>query len=144
MAADRLADLDAIRTLTARYGLAVDSFDLEGVMDVYADDATLDLTSLGMPKLEGRAALREFYDGSIQGMEHQIHIVTNHVIELDGGDAAHGTHYVLANAHLKDGTKILVHGLHTDTYTRTDSGWRVATRVLTMLIPPVVDAPGAS
>jgi ketosteroid isomerase-like protein len=136
-----LADLEAIRTLTARYGLAVDTFDLEGVMAVYADDATLDLSALGMPVLEGKAALREFYDGSIQGMDTQIHLVANHVIALDGPDAAHGTHYVLANANLKDGTKILVHGLHTDTYRKGASGWQVATRTLSMLVPPVIDAP---
>jgi SnoaL-like domain len=76
-------------------------------------------------------------------MEHQIHAITNHLIEFDGPDAAHGTHYVLANAHLKDGTKILVHGLHDDTYVRNGSGWQVSTRSLAMLIPPVIEAPAA-
>lgn len=141
MSADRLADLDAIRTLTARYGLAVDTFDLEGVMAVYADDATLDLSALGMPTLEGKDALRAFYDGSLQGMEHQVHVVANHVVDLDGSDAAHGTHYVVANAQTKDGTKMVVHGLHTDTYRRGPSGWQVATRTLTMLTPPVIETP---
>ncbi len=141
MSAERLADLDAIRTLTARYGLAVDTFDLEGVMAVYADDATLDLTAVGMPVLEGKDALRAFYDGSIQGMEHQVHLVANHILDLDGSDAAHGTHYVLANARTKDGTTIVVHGLHTDTYRRGPSGWQVATRTLTTLSPPVFGAP---
>jgi ketosteroid isomerase-like protein len=141
MSADRLAELEEIRTLTARYGLAVDTFDLEAVLAVYADEATLDLSALGMPLVDGKAALREFYEGSIQGMEHQIHIVTNHVIDLDGDDAAHGTHYVLANAQLKDGTTFLVHGLHTDTYRKGEAGWQVATRTLSMLVPPVIEAP---
>lgn len=136
-------EIDEIRDLTHRYCSRVDGFDLEGVLGVYSDDAVLDLESLGMGRFEGQEALRGFYQGSIDGMESQAHVAANHLIELDGPDAAHGTHYVIAIANLKDGTKIHVHGLHTDTYRRTPSGWKIASRALSMLLPPVVDAPGA-
>lgn len=143
MSAQHLADLEAIRTLTARYGLAVDTFDLEGVMAVYADDATLDLSALGMGTFEGGEAIRAFYAGSIDGMAHQVHLVANHVLSVDGPDTASGTHYVHASAQLKDGTRIVVYGLHTDTYRKGAGGWQVASRTLSMLVPPVMEPPAA-
>jgi ketosteroid isomerase-like protein len=139
LAADHVVDVEEIRALTHRYALAVDRFDPDGVMDVYADDAVLDLSALAMPRLEGRDALRAFFEGSLGGMAHQSHVITNHVIVFDGADAAHGTHYVVANAHLKDGQRMLVHGLHEDAYTRTPSGWKIASRTLTMLVPPALE-----
>ncbi len=138
------SDLDEIRDLTHRYCTFVDAFDLDGVLAVYADDATLDLQALGMGLFEGREALRGFYQGSIDGMESQVHVAVNHLLGLDGPDSAHGTHYVLAIANLKDGTKINVHGLHTDTYRRTAAGWQIASRTLSMLLPPVVEAPASA
>jgi ketosteroid isomerase-like protein len=135
------SDLGEIRDLTHRYCTAVDGFDLAGVLGVYADDAKLDLEALGMGTFEGQDALRGFYRESIDGMASQVHIAANHLLELDGEDSAHGTHYVTAIANLKDGTTINVHGLHTDTYRRTPVGWRIATRTLSMLLPPVVEAP---
>ena len=137
--ADQLAHLEAIRALTHRYGLALDTFDLDGTVAVFAVDAVFDCTAFGLERLEGHESIRAFFAHNEQAMASQMHLFANHVIEFDGPRAAHGTNYLLQDGHTKTGDRITCLGLNRDRYVLTDEGWRIQERTITPLVPPQLE-----
>ena len=137
--ADQLAHLEAIRALTHRYGLALDTFDLDGTVAVFAVDAVFDCTAFGLERLEGHDSIRAFFEHNEQAMASQMHLFANHVISFDGPRAAHGTNYLLQDGQTKTGDRITCLGLNRDRYVLTDEGWRIQARTITPLVPPQLE-----
>jgi prepilin-type processing-associated H-X9-DG protein len=133
------AELEAIRALTHRYGLALDTFDLDGTVAAFAEDAVFDCTAFGLERLEGHAALRAFFDHNQAAMANQMHLFANHIIELDGPEDAHGTNYLFQDGHTKSGERIQCLGLNRDRYVRTSDGWVISERTITPLVPPQLE-----
>jgi ketosteroid isomerase-like protein len=131
-----LIDVEAIRALTHRYGLALDSFDLDGTVAVFTPDVVFDCTAFGLERLEGRESLRRFFEHNEQAMANQIHLFANHIIELDGPDEAHGSNYLIQDGYTKDGDRIQCLGLNRDRYVRTADGWLIKERTISPLVPP--------
>jgi ketosteroid isomerase-like protein len=136
---EHLADVEAIRALTHRYGLALDAFDLDGILAVFAPDGVFDCTAFGLERMEGRASLRQFFDHNEQAMANQMHVFANHIIEIDGSDEAHGTNYLLQDGYTKEGARIQCLGLNRDRYVRTPDGWLIKERTITPLVPPQLE-----
>ena len=90
----RLVDRDAIRELALRYALAVDGKDLDALASLFAPD--VDNGRFG----RGPDGVRRFYDQSLRKFHCSMHLVANHVIELDDSDHAHGVVYCLAQHHV--------------------------------------------
>ena len=137
--ADQLAQLEAIRGLTHRYGLALDTFDLDGTVAVFAADAVFDCTAFGLERLEGHDSIRAFFEHNEQAMASQMHLFANHVIAFDGPRAAHGTNYLLQDGRTKTGDRITCLGLNRDRYVLTDEGWRIQERTISPLVPPQLE-----
>ena len=131
----RVADLEEIRALTHRYGLALDTFDLDGIVTVFTPDGTFDSSAFGLEVCEGEESIRGFFGHNQQVMANQIHMFSNHIIEFDGADAAHGTNYLEQDGYTHDGARIQCLGLNRDRYVRTGDGWRIARRTITPLVP---------
>jgi SnoaL-like domain len=83
----RMEAIDEIRQLPHRYGLAVDSRDLEALAALFVSDVRVgkDLT--------GRAALAEWYGRSLERYGATIHFVGNHTIDVLTPDSASGVVY---------------------------------------------------
>ena len=139
MQASHVSDAEAIKALTHRYGLAVDTFDLDGIIAVFAADGVFDCTAFGLERLLGHDGIRRFFDHNQQAMASQIHLFANHIIEIDGPDEAHGTNYLLQDGYTKDGARIQCLGLNRDRYVRTDAGWLIKERTITPLVPPQLE-----
>jgi ketosteroid isomerase-like protein len=137
--ADQLADLEAIRALTHRYGLALDAFDLTGTVAVFTPDAVFDCTAFGRERVEGHDRLRAFYEHNQQVMASQVHVFANHIIVFDGADAAHGTNYLVQDGYTKKGDRVTCLALNRDRYVRTTEGWRIRERTIMPLLPPKVE-----
>jgi ketosteroid isomerase-like protein len=131
----RVGDLEEIRALTHRYGLALDTFDLDGIVEAFAADATFDCSAFGLEVYEGEESIRAFFAHNQQVMANQIHMYSNHIVEFDGPDEAHGTVYLEQDGYTHEGARIQCLGLNRDRYVRTDDGWRIAHRVITPLVP---------
>jgi ketosteroid isomerase-like protein len=131
----RVADLEEIRALTHRYGLALDTFDLEGIVAVFTPDGTFDCSAFGLELCKGAESIRTFFAHNQQVMANQIHMFSNHIIELDGPDEAHGTNYLEQDGYTHEGARIQCLGLNRDRYVRTDDGWRIRSRAITPLVP---------
>jgi SnoaL-like domain len=102
--AGQLADLEEIKTLSYRYALGLDRFDIEGILSVFAPDGVFDMSSVGLPRMEGRESMREFFSQrTLQVMASQVHLFGTHVIEFDGADEAHATNYLFQDGHSKEG-----------------------------------------
>jgi ketosteroid isomerase-like protein len=137
--AEQLAEVEAIRALTHRYGLALDAFDIDGTVGAFAPDAVFDCSAFGLERLHGRESLRKFFEHNEQAMANQIHLFANHIIELDGVDEARGTNYLIQDGYTKEGGRIQCLGLNRDRYARTPEGWLIKERVITPLVPPQLE-----
>jgi ketosteroid isomerase-like protein len=135
----QLADLEAIKALTHRYGIALDRFDVDAVLAAFTPDAVFDATAFGLARMDSHDDLREFFEHNREAMASQMHLFANHVIEFDGPDEAHGTNYLLEDGFAKNGARITCLGCNEDRYVRTDDGWRIAGRVITPLVPPQIE-----
>lgn len=131
-----MSDLEDLRALTHRYALLLDTATTDGIETVFADDAVFDASAIDLPVLAGIEAIRGFWTAIFDLTTHTAHVVTNHLIDVAGSSAV-GTHYLRAEMLYKDGTSTLITVLNTDTFIQTTSGWRIAQRVVTPLLPLV-------
>ncbi|MCZ6823841.1 MAG: nuclear transport factor 2 family protein, partial [Deltaproteobacteria bacterium] len=84
---ERLLAYEQIRQLAYRYALAVDSRDLDALVELFVDDV-----QVGGDRF-GRDALREDFARQLREVGIMILFVGNHVIDLDDDDHAHGVVY---------------------------------------------------
>ena len=69
------ADRLDLHELPGRYGDAIDDRNWDGLGRIFTDDATFDLTDLGVPMLTGLGAIKHFMDVDA---EHPLtHMMTN-------------------------------------------------------------------
>jgi hypothetical protein len=129
---DRLAILQLI----GRLSLTIDAKDWDAMGRLFTDTVYHDRTSLtgGEPYTAPVAQFVEGWRQTLQPMDAVHHQITNHVISLDGDQAAcaanmQGIH-VLANA--SGGPMWTVGGRHDYQLTRTPDGWRIAGLTFTL------------
>src|ERR1700719_78237 len=129
---DRLAILELIGNLA----LLLDARDWNALERLFADPVHYDRTSLfgGQPETLSPAELMAGYRQALGNLDAVHHLITCHVISLDGDQATcaadmQGTH-VLANA--SGGPMWTVGGRHDYQLTRTPGGWRVAGLTFTL------------
>jgi ketosteroid isomerase-like protein len=122
--AEQIARLDAIeqiRQLAARYALAVDSRDLETLVQLFIED--VNLGRLG----SGRDVLHKDFTRRLRRFTTSIHFVCNHVIDIENPDRATGVVYTRAEHELR-GEWIVLALQYWDTYERRDGRWYFARR----------------
>jgi len=84
---DRLESLDEIRQLPHHYALAIDSRNLDALVELFVDDVQVG------PSEAGRGALRNWFKDALSRIETSIHFVANHTIEFQDADHATGVVY---------------------------------------------------
>lgn len=135
LAPDRLADVEAIRQLTHAYSRAVDTSNLDELMDLFTDDAEWDTTAFGMGVVRGQADIREFFATLIENTSSRVHLALNHRIDVDG-DSAYATVYLHAFVVHPDGRRDESVGYYADTYALSDRGWKIRRRAAHALLEP--------
>lgn len=129
--AERLQQLEdriAIQDLVAEYCRAIDDRDLEAFLDTYTEDCVLRHKD-GAMRIDGKAALREYYTNRFLQYGLTFHYPHAHVIIFDGADHAHG--WVSGHAEMGlNGEGWLAAFRYTDIYWREEGGWRFAEREL--------------
>jgi SnoaL-like domain len=133
MSVSTTADLEdrlAILELIGRLVLLLDARDWDALEGLFTDTVYNDRTSLtgGEPETLGAAEFVGGWRYLMQNLDAVHHLVTCHVITLDGDHATcaanmQGTH-VLANS--SGGPMWTVGGRHDYQLTRTSDGWRIA------------------
>ncbi len=116
-----LTDKDAIRELAATYCYRVAEKDVEGIIQLFVPNCSMHV--LGRD-YQGADGLRELYAAALAAEPKPF--LHNHVIELQGPDAARGNCLL----EIKRGTKLEPGGggRYEDTYRREDGEWKFVTR----------------
>lgn len=132
------AEMEIIQA-THRYARGLDRFDPEEALSAFSEDAVWDATAVGLERFEGYEQIRVFFERDAEAIASQFHIVTNHVIDFDAGDRAHGSNYVFSEGQTNSGARFKAVALNEDGYVATPDGWRIASRVISALTPPEMD-----
>ncbi|MBC8740726.1 nuclear transport factor 2 family protein [Paraburkholderia sp. UCT31] len=108
----------AIQQLPVRYALAVDSRDLDSLVQLFAED--VDCGRWGV----GRAALKTFYGSEhiLRGFYRSIHQICGHVVDFVDADHATGSVYCRAE-HEDNGAWVVMAICYFDHYVRRDGQW---------------------
>jgi hypothetical protein len=136
-----LEDRLALQDLLVAYAHLVDSLnDVDGICDVFVDDAVFDLSGIGFPNLQGHAQIRAFYQDTFAAMSAHAHYLTNFAVTPydDAGSATSASirAYVIGRGRYKVGGGITVHGRYYFDAIRTSGGWKATRYTMDFLIPP--------
>lgn len=117
---DRVAMMlarEEIRQLPYRYAAAIESRDLDAMVDLYSPDARFGEYG------EGHDGLRRLMTRSLEGSLFAVILVTNHLIEFDGDDKAHGEVWAhcFAQTHVDGFVEQLIK--YEDRYQLRDGQW---------------------
>lgn len=119
------ADRLELHELPGRYGDAIDDRDWPGLDRIFTDDAVFDLTDLDVPLLVGLPEIKRFMADDAR--HPRTHTMTNiYVDETDAGVALSFRLLALQS----DGS--VRTASYYDSVVKTDAGWRVRHRVLTL------------
>jgi ketosteroid isomerase-like protein len=115
---------EELRELVAAYAQLADAGRFDALLDLFADDATLEAGDL--PSATGREALRQFFAGTNRSLVAATtqplirHHVSNLRLVLQGPDAATGSCYFLVVTERGPDHW----GRYRDRYVRTGGRWR--------------------
>ena len=128
-----LLDEREIHQVATRYCRALDTKDWALLDDVFVPEAT---GQLGTPTmLVGIEAIRGRIQSALGHLDDSQHLVGNHEIAVDGDAATHRCY--LQAQHIRKaatgGPNYIVAGRYEDRLVRTDAGWRIAHRTLTVM-----------
>lgn len=116
----RLADIEDIKQLKARYASACDEdYNPDLLAPLFAEDAIWDGSILGYA--EGREAIHAFFAASSSLVPFAVHQITTPLIEIDG-DTATGQWY-LWQPMVFQGEALWLSAKYNDTYVRQDGQW---------------------
>ena len=115
---DRMESLAAIQQLPHRYGVAIDSRDMDMMVDLFVPDVKVGKDEVG------REALHRWYTRTMSGPRASCHFIGNHVVDFDDADHAHGIVYCHDELDQPQ-TGQWVQGMlqYWDTYRRVDGEW---------------------
>lgn len=115
---DRLESLAMIRQLPYRYALALDSRNMDDLVDLFVGDVRV-----GRDR-SGRPALKDWFSALMRNWRVSVHFVGNHIIDFE--DADHATGIVYCHDELESpaaGTWELGKLQYWDQYVRVDGEW---------------------
>lgn len=119
------ADRIELHELPGRYGDLIDDRDWAGLDRIFTDDATFDLSDLGVPLLRGLPEIRRFM---AEDAEHPAtHLMTNIYVDETPNDVRMSFRIVA----LRKGRSVASASYY-DVVIKTAGGWRVKTRVTTL------------
>ncbi len=126
----------ALQDLMIDYCYAVDKLtDVDELLDLFTDDALLDFSDIGLPKMPGKAEFTRFYRDVFADMSHHTHYLTNFRVEAYDGDSATVRAYVQGLGRSKDGNEVLVHVRYLMDAVMTDAGWKCSRYVIQAGMP---------
>ena len=122
---DRMEIIDTMN----RYATSVDTRDWDLFLTCYTDEIHVDMVSVGFDKPMTMSA-KEFLEiirRAVSPFQSTQHLISNHVIQIDGGKAT-CVCYVQAQHFRQDDTgaqAVLIGGYYSNGLIRTAAGWRI-------------------
>lgn len=116
-----------IQELVARYNLAWDHGDVEGVSGCFTAEGVFVDAAGGQHR--GTAGIEEFVRASYGQFGSMRHITSSHLVTFEGGDAASHRCYVVFVSH-PQGERVLDTGEYEDSVVREGGRWLFARRIV--------------
>lgn len=141
-------EVAAVTDTVIAYATAVDTRDWALFVSLFTPDAVWEYRAAGERRV-GPDDILARVRPSIERLDATQHFLTNHVVVVTGNTATHTCYYQAQ--HLRGGERFLAAGRYEDGLRRTDSGWRIAVRILVslwtegdpgVLVSAPVSAPG--
>jgi ketosteroid isomerase-like protein len=132
----RIEDRFALQDVLNAYCNAVDSLsDIDGLLNCFTENATFDLTGIGLPRLERHAEIRKFFLQVFTDMSHHAHYATNFTIDRLEDSSAACRAAILGTGATHDGRSVLVYVRYILDYVRTEPGWKISRLREAALLP---------
>jgi uncharacterized protein (TIGR02246 family) len=130
-------DIEAIKSLKARYFRTMDTKDWRGMRSVFADDVVMDTSEAGGGVVTGADEFMSFLQEVLRGAVtvHQGHMPE---IDLTSETTATGIWALHDIVIWPNGTRLDGYGHYHETYEKGAGGWRIKTSTLTRLHADVV------
>jgi hypothetical protein len=128
-----LRDRFAIHDLISGYAVRLDAGDLDGLDELFADDAVIDYSTFGGP-VGSLAEIKRFLSSSLPLFTRTQHMMGLPDIHLDGDSATARTscNNPMISTRPDGSTAVWLIGLwYDDTFARTEAGWRFTGRTQT-------------
>jgi ketosteroid isomerase-like protein len=118
-----LEDVEAIKTLKARYADACDrGYDADTLASLFTDDAVWESDLFG--RYEGREAIRQFYRDVSADITFAMHYMVNPIIAVDGDEGRGAWHLFQTATFAEDNQAIFGAARYEDRYARVDGEWK--------------------
>jgi len=123
---EELRDVEAIKTLKARYCHLVDARRWDELAELWTEDATCDYGFFGSYK-GAKEIVNTFFRGLVaSASSFMVHMVHNPVVELHG-DSASGSWYLTAQTTIQPANQaVWVMGIYKDRFRRVGGEWKLA------------------
>jgi SnoaL-like domain len=125
-------DVEAIRSLKARYFRTMDLKDWNGMREVFADDVVIDTSEAGGGIVNGADEFMTFLQETLFGT---VTVHQGHMPEIDISSETLATGIWALNDIViwPNGSRLDGYGHYYDTYEKVDSEWRIKSSKLTRL-----------
>lgn len=124
-----------IQELVARYAFFCDTKGYRHIDALFAEDGIFDESILGMPVVQGRAAIRELFSQTGSTVDFLIHLNCNHQLSEFDGSTARGTAHLHAEGSLNGGHAFRILGYYADDYVKSAGQWLLKHRKLVAIAP---------
>ncbi len=126
----------AIERLMVDYCYNVDALDdMERFLSIFTEDAITDMTAIGLPLMNNREELRQFFEGVFETMSHHFHVISNFRPESWDGTVGTMQAYVMGMGHAKDGNSVAVQVRYRMECIETADGWKCRHYTITPMMP---------
>ncbi len=123
-----LLDRNEIVNLIGRLGLMLDEKRFDDIRSIVTDDVVADFPSTGAGQMRGIEALAAHGRKSQGRFERAHHVITDHLIDLDGDRATVRANLIATHVHRADepGSHYDVGEYYRFEMIRTPEGWRIS------------------
>jgi hypothetical protein len=132
-----LLDIEAIRKTKLLYSQLMDSRDVDGLAEIFAEDAICEFGPYG--EWHGRETIRSNYREVFKeaGPYDGFHVTTNQWVELTSATTAVSRTYLIDTQHEPDPrtNPVIWYGLYDEEYVKVGTEWKISRCTLQFLWP---------
>ncbi len=125
-------NVNEIVSLTVKYCWALDERDWDSLSEVFSSDA---YAKYGVTEHKGIDSIIEKCQKALLPLDFSHHMVTNHVVELEGDEATCKCYFQAQHVRnsTPGGVNFIIAGKYEDELIRIDGEWKISSRVLTKI-----------
>jgi ketosteroid isomerase-like protein len=126
----------AIERLMVDYCYNVDAMDdMDRFLSIFTEDAVTDMTAIGLPLMNNREELRQFFEGVFETMSHHFHFISNFRPQSWDGTIGAMQAYVIGMGRAKDGNTVTVQVRYRMECLETSDGWKCRHYTISPMMP---------